>query len=72
LVITNLYDRKDDTLFKLFADAEYIRPREGALKNAIEKRFVNRTTGSRPGMDNQQQAKLPSVAEHICLWKLQL
>jgi hypothetical protein len=37
------------------------RPREGVLKNAIEKRFVNRTTGSRPGIDNQQQAKLPSV-----------
>ena len=61
LVNTNQYDRKDDRLFKLFADAEYIRPREGALKNAIEKRFVNRTTGSRPGIDNQQQAKLPSV-----------
>jgi hypothetical protein len=37
------------------------RPREGVLKNAIEKRFVNRTTGSRPGIDNQQQVKLLSV-----------
>jgi hypothetical protein len=56
-VNTNQYDRKDDRLFKLFADAEYIRPREGVLKNAIEKRFVNRTTGSRPGINNQQQTK---------------
>jgi hypothetical protein len=30
LVITNQYDRKDDILFKLLADAEYTRPYEGA------------------------------------------
>ena len=42
-----------------------LRPSEGVLKNAIEKRFVNETTEMRPDIINQHQTKTASVLAKI-------
>jgi len=70
LVNTNQYDRKDDGLFKHFANADYIRPRDGIKKDARKGRLTNIMPGSRPGIIKGISTKMPVGLTQCGRWNV--